>query len=343
MTAPLTPPDCDIRDYPGMMVDVARVRDSGLASDETPEACWAAFLLWCASWHQVPAGSIPDNDQWIAKHAGYAQRGRIDTKAWNKVRDGALRNFVKCSDGLLYHPVVAEKALEAWLTKLASRLSSGAGNAKRWKVPFDPAPIEAQMKVAKEMLTALNPQSNALTKRKHSGLLPKSDQDPAGTPVAIPSGSQEKEREGKGSSDSAPIGADGAGAPPAVGKKPAKTPEEIAKADLWRAAVSVLEQGGCPTAQCRTFMGKLVGDYTFPVVQKAVAAAVTVQPADAREYLVATCQRLKGERSDPVTVESDAAEKTQRYLAEQAEHAAEIERQRLARIAARQAAEGAPA
>jgi uncharacterized protein YdaU (DUF1376 family) len=97
-----------------------------------------------------------------------------------------------------------------------------------------------------------------------------------------------------------------------------KPADESPKAELWRAAVSVLEQGGCPPSQCRTFMGKLVGDYTFHVVQQAVAAAVTHQPADAREYLKATCQRLKGERVDPVTVPSDAHEKTVAYLAEQA-------------------------
>ena len=65
---------------------------------------------------------------------------------------------------------------------------------------------------------------------------------------------------------------------------------------MWKAAVSVLEHGGCPTSQCRTFMGKLAQDYSFPIVKQAVEAAVSAQPADAREYLKATCQRLKGER-----------------------------------------------
>lgn len=70
----------------------------------------------------------------------------------------------------------------------------------------------------------------------------------------------------------------------------------MAKAELWRAAVSVLEQGGCPTSQTRTFMGKLVKDYGMEIVRDAVAAAVTTQPADAREYLKATCQHAAGQR-----------------------------------------------
>jgi hypothetical protein len=127
----------------------------------------------------------------------------------------------------------------------------------------------------------------------------------------------------KGDAPMPPIGDGPSSSPSPSGSSEAKASagkpaDESPKAELWRAAVSVLEQGGCPPSQCRTFMGKLVGDYTFPVVQQAVAAAVTHQPADAREYLKATCQRLKGERVDPVTVPSDAHEKTVAYLAEQA-------------------------
>jgi hypothetical protein len=116
MIAPLTPPDCDLTDFAYMPLDVARLRQSELTSDETPEACWAAVLLWCAAWHEVPAASIPDNDQWQAKQCGYVARGKID-KAWEGVRAGALRGFVKCSDGRLYHTVVAEKARESWESK----------------------------------------------------------------------------------------------------------------------------------------------------------------------------------------------------------------------------------
>lgn len=96
-----------------MPLDVRRLRDSDLAARESPEACWAAVLLWSASWHQVPAASLPDDDMVLANLAGY---GRV-VKEWRKVRQGALRGWIKCSDGRLYHPVVAEKALEAWESK----------------------------------------------------------------------------------------------------------------------------------------------------------------------------------------------------------------------------------
>ncbi|WP_436312985.1 hypothetical protein [Variovorax sp. LjRoot84] len=113
-----------------MPLDVARLRDSDLASDESPEACWAAVLIWAASWHQVPAASIPDNDNWIAKQAGYAQRGKI-AKEWAAVRPGALRGWVLCSDGRYYHPVVAEKARDAWKSKLEQRWKSESARIKK--------------------------------------------------------------------------------------------------------------------------------------------------------------------------------------------------------------------
>jgi len=127
---PLVFEDVDLRDFAFMPLDVVRLRDSDLAAEETPEACWAAVLLWCASWHQVPAGSIPDSDQWQAKQAGYVARGKVD-KAWDSVRSGALRNWVKCSDGRLYHPVIAEKAKAAWHEKQSQRARTEAARKAR--------------------------------------------------------------------------------------------------------------------------------------------------------------------------------------------------------------------
>jgi hypothetical protein len=113
LPSPLTSADCDLRDFGYMPVDVQRVCDSDLAALETPEACWAAFLLWCKSWHQVPAASLPDDDRVLAKFTGY-QRA---PDAWQAIREGAIRGWIKCADGRLYHPVVAEKANEAWFAK----------------------------------------------------------------------------------------------------------------------------------------------------------------------------------------------------------------------------------
>jgi hypothetical protein len=108
-TAPLVPADVDLRDFTFMPLDVARLRDSKIVDEVNGEAFRAAVLLWCAAWHQVPASSLPNDDVQLAKFAVY---GRVVSE-WLKVKDGALYGFVLCSDGRLYHPVVAEKAVEA--------------------------------------------------------------------------------------------------------------------------------------------------------------------------------------------------------------------------------------
>jgi hypothetical protein len=128
--APLTPPDCDLTDFKFMPLDVQRLRDSDLTAEQTPEQNWAAVLLWAASWHQVPAASLPNNDQTIAKWAGYVARGKVD-KQWEIVRDGALRGFILCTDERLYHAVVAEKAREAWQSKLEQRWKTECARIKK--------------------------------------------------------------------------------------------------------------------------------------------------------------------------------------------------------------------
>lgn len=92
------------------------------------------------------------------------------------------------------------------------------------------------------------------------------------------------------------------GEPPAgqVEDPPAKSPEEMRKAEIWGAGKSLLMEAGEPKAQCGSFLGKLVGDYGDVIVLEAVRAAVSATPADPKEYLKATCQRLKGERATPM-------------------------------------------
>jgi len=106
---PLTPDDCDLRGYRWMPLDVVRVIDSDTFGISTGDEFKTAFRLWAKSWMQVPAASLPDDDRLLAHLAGLSE----NIPKWKKVREVALRGFIKCSDGRLYHPVIAEKALEA--------------------------------------------------------------------------------------------------------------------------------------------------------------------------------------------------------------------------------------
>jgi hypothetical protein len=120
----LVPSDVDLRDFGFMPLDVLRLRDSDLATLANGEEFKAAVLLWCAAWHQVPAASLPTDDRLLARYSG-AMSG------WRKVKAEALRGFVECSDGRLYHPVIAEKAIEAWAAKAAQRARTAAATAAR--------------------------------------------------------------------------------------------------------------------------------------------------------------------------------------------------------------------
>lgn len=127
LPAPLLPPDVDLRDFSFMPLDVARLRDSDLAAVVSADAFRAAVLLWCAAWHQIPAASLPADEVALARLAGYGR----DLAAWKKVKEGALRGFVLCSDNRLYHAVIAEKALSAWEAKQAQRSRTAAATAAR--------------------------------------------------------------------------------------------------------------------------------------------------------------------------------------------------------------------
>jgi uncharacterized protein YdaU (DUF1376 family) len=102
-----------------------------------------------------------------------------------------------------------------------------------------------------------------------------------------------------------------------------KPPAEMSKTELWTAGKSVLEGDGLPREQCGSFVGALVKQHGEDVVLAAVRSTVLHGPAGAREYLKATCLRMVGERKSPITVASDAAERTAQMLAEQARHHAE--------------------
>ncbi|MCT9071208.1 YdaU family protein [Cupriavidus gilardii] len=155
---PLTPADCDLRDYHFMQIEVKRLLTSETWVLGTGDERAAAIALWLESWHQVPAASLPDNDRMLA-HLSQA-------KNWKRVKEHSLRGWVKCTDGKLYHPVVAEKALEAWISKLVSSLAGSAGNAKRWGIEVDTDSIKRQIIEAARLLQAIAPQSEWLRKKQ---------------------------------------------------------------------------------------------------------------------------------------------------------------------------------
>ncbi|WP_062116717.1 DUF1376 domain-containing protein [Collimonas pratensis] len=123
LPTPLSPEDCDLRDFPFLPLDIARLFNSEFHARSNDTEWRAGVTLWLKSFHQVPAGSIPDDDVQLAR---LAELGR-DTKTWKKVKGVALHGWIKCNDGRLYHPVVAEKAAEALAGKKTQRGRTAKG------------------------------------------------------------------------------------------------------------------------------------------------------------------------------------------------------------------------
>jgi hypothetical protein len=132
LPAPLTPAECDLRDFAFMPLDFRRLFGSDwwiAACIEAPAAAAAAVNLWGASWQQVPAASLPNSDTLLMRYS------MLDSATWKKVRARVLAPWIECDDGRLYHIVVAEKAREAMAMKRPAPDAPGGRNErqKRWR------------------------------------------------------------------------------------------------------------------------------------------------------------------------------------------------------------------
>jgi hypothetical protein len=159
---PLVPSECDLTGLPFMPLDVQRVIDSDLFALATGDEFKAAFALWCKSWSQRPAGSLPNEPRVLARLSGVALAD------WERMADMALHGWRLCSDGRFYHPVVCEKVLETWTARLAHQKRSAAGNAKRYKHEFDPAPFDEAILRADAMRRSLPSMPSVMHRRRAS-------------------------------------------------------------------------------------------------------------------------------------------------------------------------------
>lgn len=107
---PPVPADADLTHYDNMPLEVRRLRDSDIAGSADAEVFRCAVLLWCAAWHQVPAGSLPKDDEALCRLVGLGR----DLRTWKKIKAGVLRGWREFADGRIYHRVVAEKVIDSW-------------------------------------------------------------------------------------------------------------------------------------------------------------------------------------------------------------------------------------
>lgn len=230
---PLVPAEVDLRDFGFLPVDVRRLltSDTWLSAVDDPRIGYAAMTLWCESWHQVPASSLPSNDKLLFRLSMCPSE-----REWKRVKQTVLAGFILCSDGRFYHPVVAEKALEAWAHRKTQSKRGKAGAEKRWA-----ANAAKKAKAAAAEHTGSNGASN-------SGSNGASNASAMHTPMLAPmlapmlSDSNRTLDIGEGSSEAK---ASGAAAPP----------DDPDKA-LWKLGVRILTESGVSESNARGILGK---------------------------------------------------------------------------------------
>jgi hypothetical protein len=110
--APFVPLDVDLRDFRYMKLYGDDMLESDTWWESSHEEKVVALTSWWRSWHQVPAGSLPNDEVRLARMLGY---GTVDQ--FRPIRERGLRGWTECSDGRLYHKVVCRIVLEAWNKK----------------------------------------------------------------------------------------------------------------------------------------------------------------------------------------------------------------------------------
>ena len=277
LPSPLVDSGVDLSDFPFMPLDVRRLRDSKLAVSADGECFRAAVLLWCASWHQIPAASIPDDDLELSQLAGF---GRA-VKEWKKIKEGALYGWIKCADGRLYHPVVAEKAVEAWKAKLQQRWRSECARIKkhcqRHELPVCVPDFD-------EWLSQGCPSGQPLSVPRDT---PKKEQ---GQSSVVPretssKGQGEGQRQGQGQGISKPSEANASGGePPAPEPAPVPlTPDEI----IFTYGLPMLTNAGTAEKQARSFLGGLRKSHGDTALIDKLRECLKVKPVQPLEWLAA--------------------------------------------------------
>lgn len=145
MTEPLVPPEVNLRGLPWMRLDTTRLLDSDLFAMSNGDEFKAAVALWCKSWTQQPAASLPTEDRVLAHLSGAGAR-------WKKVKAMALRGWILADDGRLYHPVVAEQALLAWEERQEFRAEVDAQAERKRREREERATMFKRLKDAGQVL-----------------------------------------------------------------------------------------------------------------------------------------------------------------------------------------------
>jgi hypothetical protein len=177
---PLLPATVDLRVFDRMPLDVKRLCDSETIVLTEPEEFRAAVMLWAKSWHQLPASSLPIDDRLLADLAGYGRAVR----EWKRVREGALRGFIRCSDDRFYHPVIADIAIDSWGALLKNRWTR---ECDRLKKQAQRTKVRVELSTFALWISANMPSASPYLSRWKAGSVPGDNEEcPPGQAPLVP-------------------------------------------------------------------------------------------------------------------------------------------------------------
>lgn len=107
LPAPLVGAEVKLRNSSGWTVHPQDLKDA--LSGRTSYIRVMKMCLAVNSWHSLPPGSLPNNDNAIFDIGAWGTR-----RQFARDRDEILDLWILCSDGRLYHPIVAADALRCW-------------------------------------------------------------------------------------------------------------------------------------------------------------------------------------------------------------------------------------
>jgi hypothetical protein len=265
---PMMPADADLRDFHFMPLDLTQLFNSEFDTESTDSEWRAGVTLWGKAWHQVPAASLPDSDASLCKLAGLGR----DMETWRAIRAGALRGFVKCSDGRLYHRVLADKALNSLEGRRDRTTERAADRArKKRKQTAAAAPPPEPMAMSGECPSAVAPTA--------AGVPPEFHRNSTGIPPEFHRNLALK-GEGEGYSKSSVSNETAAGGGASL-KAQVFGPQR-----LW-----LVQASGRGDDAVRRLLGRWCGAHGDGVTLDAILEAVRMAPTDPIPYIEATLKR----------------------------------------------------
>jgi hypothetical protein len=271
---PLVPAYVDLRDFPFMPVDINRLFGSEFHARASDGEWRAGFTLWLKSWHQQPAASLPSDDVGLCR---LAELGR-DLKSWARVRDMALYGWIKCSDGRLYHPVVAEKALESWAKKRMHRDRT----------------VKAREAKDRQRRDRERDEDVKASVTEHA-----TDTDTEHVEEPVTTSSTGSKGQGEGKKEGSEAKASGTAVPPRTNGNGRAEPVHDPASDWWRASVAGLIGLGVPERQARSLIGKWRKTYPDDEVMAAIETAASEAAANPIPFVLRVLE-TRHERVEPM-------------------------------------------